>query len=62
MQLDLIAQPKAPKGEEFPATRFVCDVARFRMGAMTKGQLRKNWAAGDYAGVRPDYAKWAMEG
>jgi len=61
MQLDLLAPPlRQPKGEEFPATRFLCDVERYRMRLLTRDELRRKWAAGEYAGVPADYAKWVM--
>lgn len=47
-----------PTPPDFPSTRFLCDVVRYQMKAMTKDQIRAKWKAGEYAGVCP---KWAAE-
>lgn len=48
------------RGEDFPATKFLCDVARMGMGKMSKDEIRQRWAAGEYRGVCPKWAAWNM--
>lgn len=45
---------------KFPATDFLADTIRVQMGHKTITDLRKNWTAGKYAGLDPEYAKWVI--
>lgn len=44
-----------------PITLFLCDLIDVQERRITKQEMRKRWQAGKYLGVKPDYAKWAME-
>jgi hypothetical protein len=54
-QLDLTRQPR---GEDFPATRFLCDLERVRQGVLTLDAVRGKWAAGEYGAI---CRKWAAD-
>ena len=45
---------------DFPATRFLQDAIRMDQGRLSKAEIRRKWAAGEYAGAPADYAKWVM--
>jgi hypothetical protein len=46
---------------DFPATKFICDVARYQMGNLTKQAIRDRWAKGEYPGVNAEWAAWNMK-
>lgn len=46
---------------DFPATDFLCDVMRHKMGKLAKDELRRRWASGAYPGVNADWAREVMK-
>ena len=44
-----------------PLTRFLGDLIRTRDGRLTMADIRKRWSAGEYRGVRDDWAKKYVE-
>lgn len=47
---------------KFPATDFLKDLIKMDQGQLTKAQIRANWKAGAYTGLRADWAAEWMKG
>lgn len=43
-----------------PLTTFLCDLVDVQERRISKDEVRKRWKAGNYRGVKAEYAKWAI--
>lgn len=43
-----------------PLTTFLCDLVDVREHRIKKDEVSKRWKAGNYRGVKADYAAWAI--
>ena len=51
-----------PDSHAKPATAFLCDCIRHSAGTITADQIRANWRAGKYRGIKPEWAaQWARD-